>query len=100
MSMKSTFDPGEIIEDIEVGNEEWWIGACRGTRGLFPANFVKLIDDEGREAGAVREAPCPLFQHATRNDGNRSGTGANAAGGGIKRNGNRKGSVYLGFEER
>ena len=27
--------------------EGWWIGTCRGTRGLFPANFVILHDGDG-----------------------------------------------------
>ena len=36
-----TFDPGEIITDIEKVDEGWWIGLCRGHRGLFPANYVE-----------------------------------------------------------
>ena len=31
-----TFDPEEIIEDIEQVDEGWWIGTVRGARGLFP----------------------------------------------------------------
>jgi len=39
-----TFDPEEIIEDIEMVDEGWWIGTVRGTRGLFPANYVELME--------------------------------------------------------
>lgn len=52
-----------------------------------------------RNDGTLRVGADGGMFYATRNDGNRPSTGANAAGGGIKRNGNRKGSVYLGFEE-
>lgn len=38
-----TFDPDEIITDIEQVDEGWWQGRCRGKFGLFPANYVELI---------------------------------------------------------
>jgi len=38
-----TFDPDEIITDIEQVDEGWWIGTVRGHRGLFPANYVEMI---------------------------------------------------------
>lgn len=37
-----TFDPEEIIEDIEQVDEGWWMGTVRGKRGLFPSNYVEL----------------------------------------------------------
>ena len=37
-----SFDPGDIIENIEKVDEGWWIGSCRGARGLFPSNYVEL----------------------------------------------------------
>ena len=51
-----TFDPGEIITDIEMIDEVnsrncdcrfihiqgWWKGTCRGVTGIFPANYVEL----------------------------------------------------------
>lgn len=36
-----TFDPGDIITDIEEIDEGWWMGTCHGQRGLFPANYVE-----------------------------------------------------------
>jgi hypothetical protein len=38
-----TFDPGEILEDVEIVDEGWWIGTVNGSRGLFPFNYVELI---------------------------------------------------------
>jgi hypothetical protein len=39
-----TFDPDEIITDIEMIDEGWWIGtAPDGRRGMFPSNYVQLI---------------------------------------------------------
>ncbi|XP_053318246.1 src substrate cortactin-like isoform X2 [Spea bombifrons] len=39
-----SFDPQDLITDIEMLDEGWWIGTCRGCRGLFPANYVELVD--------------------------------------------------------
>lgn len=38
-----TFDPDEIITNIEQVDEGWWTGTCRGVTGLFPANYVELM---------------------------------------------------------
>lgn len=38
-----TFDPDEIIENINQLDEGWWQGTCRGITGLFPANYVALL---------------------------------------------------------
>lgn len=38
-----TFDPDDIITNIEMIDEGWWRGECRGQIGLFPANYVQLI---------------------------------------------------------
>ncbi|CAG2103104.1 unnamed protein product, partial [Medioppia subpectinata] len=37
-----SFDPEELITDIEMIDEGWWRGRCRGKVGLFPANYVQL----------------------------------------------------------
>lgn len=37
-----TFDPGELITDIEQIDPGWWKGQARGKIGLFPANYVEL----------------------------------------------------------
>ena len=38
-----SFDPDDIIENIEEVDEGWWIGEINGVRGLFPSNYVELI---------------------------------------------------------
>ena len=39
-----TFDPGDIITDIEQIDEGWWQGTGPdGSFGMFPANYVELI---------------------------------------------------------
>lgn len=39
-----SFDPGDLITDIEQVDDGWWIGtAPDGSRGLFPANYVEAI---------------------------------------------------------
>uniref|UniRef100_A0A8C4PXQ7 Cortactin n=1 Tax=Eptatretus burgeri TaxID=7764 RepID=A0A8C4PXQ7_EPTBU len=37
-----SFDPGDIITNIEMVDEGWWRGECNGRYGLFPANYVEL----------------------------------------------------------
>ena len=40
-----SFDPDEIITNIEQIDEGWWRGIRQldGSYGLFPANYVELI---------------------------------------------------------
>ncbi|KAA0714545.1 Hematopoietic lineage cell-specific protein Hematopoietic cell-specific LYN substrate 1 [Triplophysa tibetana] len=37
-----SFDPDDIITNIEMIDEGWWRGVCRGGYGLFPANYVEV----------------------------------------------------------
>lgn len=37
-----SFDPDDIITNIEMIDEGWWRGECKGMLGLFPANYVQL----------------------------------------------------------
>nr|CAD7396155.1 unnamed protein product [Timema poppensis] len=37
-----SFDPEDVITNIEMIDEGWWRGLCRGQYGLFPANYVQL----------------------------------------------------------
>ena len=40
-----TFDPGDILTNIEQIDEGWWQGVSpSGQFGLFPANYVQLIN--------------------------------------------------------
>merc|ERR1711913_139330 len=38
-----SFDPNDIITNIEMVDEGWWIGECHGKFGLFPANYVEVV---------------------------------------------------------
>ncbi|XP_078002857.1 hematopoietic lineage cell-specific protein isoform X2 [Phascolarctos cinereus] len=38
-----SFDPDDTITDIEMIDEGWWRGRCHGHFGLFPANYVQLL---------------------------------------------------------
>ncbi|XP_037650973.1 src substrate cortactin-like isoform X4 [Sebastes umbrosus] len=37
-----SFDPDDIITNIEMIDEGWWRGVCGGAYGLFPANYVEV----------------------------------------------------------
>ncbi|KAI2712891.1 hypothetical protein DTO013E5_8287 [Penicillium roqueforti] len=37
---------GEYVTDIEMVDEDWWVGVnTQGERGLFPANYVEIVED-------------------------------------------------------
>ncbi|XP_052773189.1 drebrin-like protein isoform X2 [Mya arenaria] len=39
-----TFDPDDVLTHVEQIDEGWWIGtAPNGSRGMFPANYVEII---------------------------------------------------------
>lgn len=40
--VSSPFDPDDIIINIEMIEDGWWRGVCKGRYGLFPANYVEL----------------------------------------------------------
>uniref|UniRef100_A0A914GRE3 Drebrin-like protein n=1 Tax=Globodera rostochiensis TaxID=31243 RepID=A0A914GRE3_GLORO len=43
-SSEITFDPDDVITDIKMVNDGWWYGrAPSGAMGLFPSNYVQLI---------------------------------------------------------
>ena len=40
-----TFDPDDIITHVEQIDPGWWTGeAPDGSRGMFPANYVEMIN--------------------------------------------------------
>lgn len=39
-----SFEPGDIIRDVETVDKAWWRGWSKdGRQGLFPANYVETI---------------------------------------------------------
>jgi hypothetical protein len=49
---------GEQVTDIDMVDEDWWMGKNeRGETGLFPSNYVELVEDRGHaEKSAAHEA--------------------------------------------
>ncbi|KAG8547143.1 hypothetical protein GDO81_028996 [Engystomops pustulosus] len=37
-----SFDPDDLITNIEMIDDGWWRGLCKDRYGLFPANYVEL----------------------------------------------------------
>ena len=38
-----SFNPDDVIINIEMIDEGWWKGECHGRTGLFPATYVRLM---------------------------------------------------------
>tara|TARA_R110002003_G_scaffold59_22_gene5387 strand:+ start:1846 stop:3450 length:1605 start_codon:yes stop_codon:yes gene_type:complete len=55
---------GEHVTDIDMVDEDWWMGTnTQGDRGLFPANYVELVEDDG-PSGAGAAPPLPTHPSA------------------------------------
>ncbi|KAJ5715696.1 uncharacterized protein N7483_012877 [Penicillium malachiteum] len=58
---------GELVTDIEMVDEDWWLGVnVHGERGLFPGNYVEIVE-EGEAAPHVQEhvpepEPEPVYE--------------------------------------
>jgi hypothetical protein len=53
---------GEYVENIEMVDEDWWMGQnSQGETGLFPSNYVELVedDDDAAAGGAAPPPPAP-----------------------------------------
>lgn len=58
-----TFDPGDMITNIEQIDEGWWRGdAPNGGNGLFPANYVELVDEERAPVAPEPTPAAPVEQ--------------------------------------
>ncbi|UKZ52153.1 hypothetical protein TrVGV298_005928 [Trichoderma virens] len=60
---------GEYVTNIDMVDDDWWMGTnARGESGLFPSNYVELVEDDAAPAApaapvAAREpepAPAPV----------------------------------------
>jgi len=48
---------GEEVTNIEMVDEDWWMGEnSRGEKGLFPSNYVELVEGGGSAGGAAAPA--------------------------------------------
>ncbi|KAL2018960.1 hypothetical protein VTK56DRAFT_10254 [Thermocarpiscus australiensis] len=51
---------GEYVTNIEMVDDDWWMGTnSRGESGLFPSNYVELVDDDEGAAPQAPAAPQP-----------------------------------------
>ncbi|XP_031623203.1 hematopoietic lineage cell-specific protein [Contarinia nasturtii] len=39
-----SFDPNDVITHIEKIDQGWWRGLCKNRYGLFPANYVQIVE--------------------------------------------------------
>ncbi|KAG9381543.1 SH3-1 multi-domain protein [Pyrenophora tritici-repentis] len=54
---------GEYVTDIDMVDDDWWMGTnSQGERGLFPANYVELVEDEDN-GGAAPPPPAHPSAH-------------------------------------
>jgi hypothetical protein len=58
---------GEYVTNIEMVDEDWWMGTnSKGESGLFPSNYVELVEGEEEEGPApVSQAPAAVAPAAT-----------------------------------
>lgn len=50
-----TLRRGDIIRDVVKKQEGWWEGVLNEKRGLFPDNFVKVLNDGSGQAGVRQQ---------------------------------------------
>ncbi|KAF1992160.1 hypothetical protein K402DRAFT_443544 [Aulographum hederae CBS 113979] len=51
---------GQYVTDIDMVDDDWWMGRNeKGETGLFPSNYVELVEDEAPPAMAARPAAAP-----------------------------------------
>ncbi|KAK1757544.1 hypothetical protein QBC47DRAFT_318781 [Echria macrotheca] len=55
---------GEYVTNIEMVDDDWWMGTnSQGESGLFPSNYVELVDESDAGAapvaGSTHQAPAP-----------------------------------------
>lgn len=55
-----TICKGDIIKDIKVSHGGWWEGTLRDKRGMFPDNFVKILNYSSSEKDQIEEASSNL----------------------------------------
>lgn len=55
---------GEMVTNIDKVDEDWWMGTnAQGEQGLFPANYVNIVEDDDH-AGADEAPPLPSHPSA------------------------------------
>jgi hypothetical protein len=56
---------GEYVTNIEMVDEDWWMGQnSQGETGLFPSNYVELVEDDGDNDVGTPAPPLPTHPSA------------------------------------
>lgn len=51
---------GDFVTNIEMVDDDWWMGTnSKGEVGLFPSNYVTLVEDDGAASHAAPPPPPP-----------------------------------------
>lgn len=54
---------GELVTEIEMVDKDWWLGVnIRGERGLFPGNYVEIIEGDDHEDTPTHHVPEPELE--------------------------------------
>lgn len=68
---------GDYVTNIEMVDEDWWMGQNKyGESGLFPSNYVELVEEEVHLHGTVTHEPGPETEK--RSDARSGGSVATA----------------------
>ncbi|XP_026737432.1 SH3 domain-containing kinase-binding protein 1-like isoform X2 [Trichoplusia ni] len=62
-----TIRPGDVLRDVERLHGGWWRGELRGRRGMFPDNFVSVIDHENPRPAGVQGRCRAVFSYQPAN---------------------------------
>lgn len=71
---------GEYVTNIEMVDEDWWMGQnSRDETGLFPSNYVELVEDAGRGGHAAAQEPEPAGEPGPHSGSAAADTGSHGA---------------------
>lgn len=60
---------GEYVTNIDMVDEDWWMGTnAQGEQGLFPSNYVELVEDEEEAVGGGAPPPLPTHPAAAEEE--------------------------------
>ncbi|KAL4706607.1 hypothetical protein ACJJTC_009019, partial [Scirpophaga incertulas] len=64
-----TIRPGDVLRDVERLPGGWWRGELRGRRGMFPDNFVSVLNNDSTNArsGGVQGRCRAVFSYQPAN---------------------------------
>ena len=67
---------GDIIKVTKRIDEGWWVGSCNGKSGMFPSNYVSVVDEKKQTAEKEEELDLdnfnPSIESSESNDDSKS----------------------------